>query len=55
MLNNTPNQPSNDGSRGIYNTNSQINYSDYSGGYILADGAIIITGRPEDAIDAKNA
>ena len=76
-LQNTPNQPTkfrrknwiqiNDGSRGMYNTNSQIKFKtsvlrrslyDYSHAYILVSGTIIIIGaRNNDAakrLDERN-
>ena len=67
MLDNTPNQPTkfkiknwveiNDDSRGMYNTNSQIeskssmlgsSLCDYSDAYILVSGTIAITGAGAD-------
>ena len=67
MLDNTPNQPTkfrtkhwveiNDGSRGTYNTNSQIKFKtsmlrstlcDYSDAYILASGTVTIIGAGAD-------
>ena len=71
LLGNTPNQPTkfrtknwfeiNDGSRGTYNTNSQIKFitsmlssrlCDQSDAYILVNGTITITGA--GAVDAAN-
>ena len=71
LLGNTPNQSTkfrtknwseiNDGSRGTYNTNSQIKFitsmlssrlCDYSDAYILVNGTITITGA--GAVDAAN-
>ena len=72
LLENTPNQSSkygtyiwaevNNGSRGTYNTNSQIklkttmlklSFCDYNAAYILVSGTIIITGARRDTSARK--